>query len=71
MTIVPVKVLSCDGSGSDSSVIAGINWVIDDHPDGTPAVANMSLGGAPSDFLDSAVQAMIDDGITVVVAAGN
>ncbi len=31
VSIVPVKVLSCDGSGSDSSVIAGINWVIDDH----------------------------------------
>ena len=39
--------------------------------DGTPAVANMSLGGPPSNVLDSAVQAMVDDGITVVVAAGN
>ena len=71
VTIIPVKVLSCDGSGSDSSVIAGIDWVITNHPTGTPAVANMSLGGEPSDVLDSAVQAMIDDGITVVIAAGN
>ena len=31
----------------------------------------MSLGGTPSNVLDSAVQAMIADGITVVVAAGN
>ena len=31
----------------------------------------MSLGGPPSPVLDSAVQAMIDDGITVVIAAGN
>jgi subtilisin family serine protease len=71
VTIVPVKVLTCNGSGSDSSVIAGINWVIDDHVAGTPAVANMSLGGSPSGVLDSAVEAMIADGITVVVAAGN
>ena len=71
VSIVPVKVLSCNGSGSDSSVIQGINWVINDHVDGTPAVANMSLGGPPSPVLDSAVQAMIDDGITVVIAAGN
>ncbi|HWM19159.1 MAG TPA: S8 family serine peptidase [Ilumatobacteraceae bacterium] len=71
VTIIPVKVLTCNGSGSDSSVIAGINWVIDDHVAGTPAVANMSLGGSPSAVLDSAVQAMIADGITVVIAAGN
>jgi hypothetical protein len=71
VSIVPVKVLSCNGVGSDSSVIAGIDWVIDDHLAGTPAVANLSLGGPPADVLDSAVQAMIDDGITVVIAAGN
>jgi subtilisin family serine protease len=70
-SVIPVKVLSCDGSGSDSSVLAGIDWVIDHHQHGTPAVANMSLGGTPSTDVDSAVQAMIDDGITVVVAAGN
>ena len=71
VTIVPVKVLSCDGRGSDASVIGGIDFVITDHPFGAPAVANISLGGDPSDALDLAVQHMIDDGITVVVAAGN
>ncbi len=46
--------------------------MIDDHPDGAPAVANFSLGGrSRRTSWTSAVQAMIDDGITVVVAAGN
>ncbi len=34
VTIIPVKVLACDGTGSDASVIGGIEFVIEDHPDG-------------------------------------
>ena len=69
--IVPVRVFTCVGQTSDSSLIDGINWVVGDHVSGQPAVANMSLGGVGSSTVDSAVQAMIADGITVVVAAGN
>jgi len=69
-TVVPVRVLNCDGSGSLSGVIAGIDWAIQDHTT-TPAVMNLSLGGGASGLLDAAVQRAIDDGITVVVAAGN
>ena len=68
--VVPVKVLDCGGKGSLSVLLAGINWVLQDHGSG-PAVANMSLGGRSSESLDEAVQAMVADGITVVVAAGN
>jgi subtilisin family serine protease len=71
VTIVPVKVLDCDGSGSTSTVVGGINWVIADHVAGTPAVANLSLGGTTSIALDNAINALIADGVTVVVAAGN
>lgn len=71
-TIVPVRVLDCIGEGSLSDLLAGINWVIGNHSAGTPAVANLSLGlRAISTQIDNAVQAMIDDGITTVVAAGN
>ena len=70
-TIVPVRVLSCSGSGSTSGVIAGIDWVVRHHQAGTPAVANMSLGGGYSAALNAAVAAGIADGVTFAVAAGN
>jgi subtilisin family serine protease len=68
---VPVRVLGCSGSGSTSGVIAGIEWVIEDHQEGVPAVANMSLGGPASEAFDSAITTLVEDGVTVVVAAGN
>jgi len=71
VTVIPVKVLNCKGGGTLSGLITGIDWVIQDHAAGQPAVANLSLGGAASTNVDAAVQAMVDDGITVVVAAGN
>ncbi|MBC7291708.1 MAG: S8 family peptidase, partial [Actinotalea sp.] len=70
-TIVPVRVLDCQGNGSWSQVIAGLDWVVRHHQTGVPAVANLSLGGPASSAVDTAVQNVIDDGVTVVVAAGN
>ncbi|MFZ4811923.1 MAG: S8 family peptidase, partial [Ilumatobacteraceae bacterium] len=69
-TVVPVRVLNCSGSGSLSGVIAGLDWIAANHTTG-PAVANLSLGGAASASLDEAVNRVIADGVTVVVAAGN
>ncbi len=70
-SITPVRVLNCLGSGTVSGVIAGLDWVAINHSGGAEAVANMSLGGGGSVSLDNAVNAVIVDGITVVVAAGN
>jgi aqualysin 1 len=64
-----VRVLDCDGSGSYSAVIAGIDWVTAHRQ--LPAVANMSLGGGKSQPLNDAVQGSIAAGITYAVAAGN
>ena len=69
--IVGVRVLDCAGSGSNSDVIAGVNWVTADHDPGEPAVANMSLGGGSSSSLDNAVRNSIADGVTYALAAGN
>jgi subtilisin family serine protease len=69
--LVAVRVLDCNGSGSTSGVIAGINWVTEAHVAGAPAVANMSLGGGASTALDNAVATSIADGVTYSVAAGN
>jgi len=70
-TLIPVRVFGCTGSTTNSAIIGGINWAITDHLPGVKAVANMSLGGGASSALDSAVNNLISDGVTVVVAAGN
>ena len=64
-----VRVLSCSGSGSNSGVIAGVNWVTSNRIN--PAVANMSLGGGVSSALDTAVRNSIASGVTYAIAAGN
>jgi subtilisin family serine protease len=69
--LVAVRVLNCAGLGLNSTVIAGVDWVTGNHVTGTPAVANMSLGGGQSAALDTAVRNSIADGVTYAVAAGN
>jgi len=69
VTIHPVRVLDCNGSGTDAQVIAGIDWVVQNHV--KPAVANMSLGGDASQPLDDAVTAAINAGVVFAIAAGN
>ncbi|RJU03310.1 serine protease [Arthrobacter frigidicola] len=70
-TIIPVRVLDCAGSGYTSQVVAGLDWIVTHHQAGTAAVANLSLGGGISTTVDAALQGVINDGVTVVAAAGN
>jgi len=71
VTLVAVRVLDSAGNGTDSGVIAGVDFVTSNHLAGQPAVANMSLGGGISSALDTAVNNAINDGVTFAVAAGN
>src|SRR5829696_869356 len=72
VSLVPVRVLDCRGSGSWSGVIKGIEWVINNRAGNTtPAVANMSLGGPKLQSVDDAVTKLVEAGVTVAVAAGN
>ena len=64
-----VRVLDCNGSGSTSGVIAGVDWVRQNFI--APAVANMSLGGGASTALDNAVNSLSNAGVAIAVAAGN
>jgi len=64
-----VRVLNCSGSGTNSGVIAGVDWVTNNHIN--PAVANMSLGGGVSSALDTAVNNLANSGVPIAVAAGN
>lgn len=65
------KVLKGDGSGSMSDVIAGLEFVAEQHVQ----VVNLSLGGGANcdgtDALSVACDSVVDQGIVVCVAAGN
>jgi subtilisin family serine protease len=69
VSLIPVRVLDCTGSGSYSGVIAGIDWVAGSTL--RPAAANMSLGGGASTSVNAAVAGAVSKGVTMVVAAGN
>ncbi|MCL5096539.1 MAG: S8 family serine peptidase [Candidatus Omnitrophica bacterium] len=76
-TLYAVKVLDRRGSGSDSAVIAGLDWVLANaaNVDSPIHVVNMSLGrtGTINDnsILHAAIQKLVGANICVVVAAGN
>jgi len=74
--IINVRVLGADGTGLVSDVIAGIEWVINNRSAYNIRVINLSLGhpvfeSATTDPLCVEVQKAVDNGIVVVVAAGN
>ncbi len=68
-TVHGIRVLNCQGSGTNAGVIAGIDFVTQNHV--APAVANMSLGGSKSQATNDAVAASVNAGVTYAVAAGN
>jgi subtilisin family serine protease len=64
-----VRVLPCQGYGTVSDVISGVDWVT--RRAVKPAVANMSLETGYSKAMNDAVASSIASGVTYVVAAGN
>jgi len=69
--LVAVRVFDCAGGTTWETIIRGIDWVIEDHLAGTPAVANMSISGGGSASMDTATNNLINDGVATAVAAGN
>lgn len=69
VSLVPIRILGCDGSGASSNVIAGLDWILKNGK--KPAVVNMSLGGEANASLDSAVENLFNNSYVMVVAAGN
>jgi subtilisin family serine protease len=67
VTIHPVKVLDCCGSGGYDAIAEGIEWVADQGYD----VINMSLGGDQSSVVSEAVEYAASKGVVIVAAAGN
>jgi len=70
--LIAVKVLACDGFGTNAGVIAGVNWVAEQAAKTKrKSAANMSLGGGYSAALNAAVDEAVEQGIVFAVAAGN
>ncbi len=73
--IVGVKVLDCHGGGDVSTLVDGIDWVINNRDTYGIAVINMSIEGSSCDqglgLASQAVNNAFTAGILVVVAAGN
>lgn len=72
-----VKVLDAAGSGTDESLMAGLDWVLTNHAVVTPAirVINMSLGrpGSVDDnpAMRDLIAALDAAGVSVIASAGN
>ena len=66
--IYSVKVMNKDGSGSLSSIIIGVEWAVKNKMN----IVNMSLGGGPYvEAMHKAVKNAVDNGVTIIAAAGN
>lgn len=63
-----VKWITCNNSGTLSSVLSGIDWIVENHI--SPAVANFSWH-YNSTSVSNAVIGLVNSGVTVVAAAGN
>ncbi len=78
--LIAVKVLDWSGSGTSSTVIAGIEWCIEHRDDHNIRVINLSLGDGTEwsdpEECDALPEAQafadaVDNGMVVVAAAGN
>jgi hypothetical protein len=70
--LVEVKVLNSAGSGNATQLINGINWIIAHAKAYHITVVSMSLGSTSEEAtVDTAVENLVDAGITTVCAAGN
>lgn len=66
-TLHSVRVLDCNGEGSLSGVLEGIDWIITQAASnaklGRPSIASLSLGGPKSFMLNTAVRNAVDAGM--------
>lgn len=67
--VTSLKVLDCESHGWYSDMIAAIDWITANAK--KPAVANMSIGGGPSDAVDNAIRRAVKSGVLFTVSAGN
>jgi len=70
--LVSVQVLGASGSGSYQDVVDGLQWIRSDYQlMGGNAVVCFAFGGGYDGATEAEINLLIDDGLTVVVPAGN
>lgn len=75
--LIGVKVLNHKGDGNISDVLAGLQWIINNRERYNIRIVNISVGATTKSEVDESsmlvkgVNAVWDEGIVVVVAAGN
>ena len=72
-TLFPIRVLKCDRNGTLTSLVRGLECMMEHHATrgGRPAVINLSLFGRKSKLMKRAVDQIIEGGVSVVALSGN
>jgi serine protease len=66
-----VRVLNCQGSGTNANVIDGFNFVGNNQVSGKRNILSASLGGGSSTATNDAINSVATKGVIPIVAAGN
>jgi subtilisin family serine protease len=75
--VVPVRVFGCSRSTTSDILADGLDWILANHPAGTPGIVNLSLGStqpipaSTPDLITEYMNYMAELGFVMVVAAGN
>ncbi|KAI9092584.1 peptidase S8/S53 domain-containing protein [Phlyctochytrium arcticum] len=70
--IIAVRVLGPDGTGENSQIVAGMNWVAEQAKEkGKLVAANMSVGGRRNPIINEAARGIVAANVAFSVAAGN
>ncbi|KAL6760864.1 peptidase S8/S53 domain-containing protein [Haematococcus lacustris] len=70
VTLHPVQVLDCGGSATATSIVQGLEWVLENMIQ--PAVVHMSIEGSINSLVNAAVEELVATAnVPVVVSAGN
>ena len=75
-SLIALKVLDASGAGTISNIIAAFDWIVQNHAAYNIRVVNASVGAGIvesywTDPLTLAAKRVVDEGVAVVVAAGN
>lgn len=71
-SLVAVKVLNCNGIGTLSTVLKGLEYIKDNHQPGKKGIVNLSVGSPKSAILDMVIAELVNvPGLYIVSAAGN